>query len=61
VNGIITDFYICTLSHGGEAMTNLFDKTLFWLKVNEEPILNVLAYVVAPLVVIVILSWVSFS
>jgi len=42
-------------------MTNLIDKTMFWLKVNEEMILNFLAYVIAPLLVIVILSWVSFS
>jgi hypothetical protein len=46
---------------GEEAMTNLIDKTLFWLKVNEDTILNFLAYVVAPLLVIVLLSWVSFS
>jgi hypothetical protein len=42
-------------------MTNLIDKTLFWLKINEELILNFLAYVVAPLLVVVILSWISFS
>jgi hypothetical protein len=57
----MTDFIYVNYFYGGEAMTNLIDKTLFWLKLNEEPILNFLAYVVAPLLVIVILSWVSFS
>ena len=41
-------------------MANLIDKTLFWLKINEESILNCLAYIVAPLLVVVILTWISF-
>jgi len=57
----MSDFIYMHYFYGGEAMTNLIDKTMFWLKVNEEMILNFLAYVIAPLLVIVILSWVSFS
>ena len=41
-------------------MNNLIDKTLFWLKINEESILNCLAYVGAPLLVVLILTWISF-
>jgi hypothetical protein len=42
-------------------MGNLIDKTLFWLKLNEDSILNFLAYVVAPLLVIIIVAWISFA
>jgi hypothetical protein len=42
-------------------MSNFVDKTLFWLKLNEDSILNFLAYVVAPLLVIIIVAWISFA
>jgi hypothetical protein len=42
-------------------MANFIDKTIFWIKINEDAILNFLAYVITPILVIVILAWVTFS
>ncbi len=42
-------------------MAHLIDKTLFWLKINEDFILNFLAYIIAPLLVIFIVAWISFA
>ncbi len=42
-------------------MANFIDKTMFWIKINEDVILNFLAYVIAPILVVSILLWVTLS
>ncbi|MCX5894737.1 MAG: hypothetical protein NTZ51_02740 [Proteobacteria bacterium] len=42
-------------------MDNIIDKTVFWMKINEDFILNLLAYAVAPLLVIGLVAWISFA
>ena len=42
-------------------MANFIDKTMFWIKINEDVVLNFLAYVIAPILVVGILVWITFS
>jgi hypothetical protein len=46
---------------GGKSMANFIDKTMFWFKINEDAILNFLAYVITPILVIGILVWITLS
>ena len=42
-------------------MANFIDKTMFWIKINEDAVLNFLAYGIAPILVVGILVWITFS